>query len=175
LDHACKGVIFLGAAHNEVNEESFGRMAAKAAAVLQPTLEKGILDELEQCSSVLDQINDNFLKYMSYKQRGAFKAITFYEANEVIYNPLNLIESHFFFVFINSKVTIKRDSACIGSLHHHLRSLGTDHRNMCRFSQSSDRHCTEISGVVREFYDDILKSQELGCVVLCDRPNALLE
>jgi hypothetical protein len=60
-------------------------MAAKAAAVLQPTLEKGILDELEQCSSVLDQINDAFLKYMNYKQRGTFKAITFYEADEVIY------------------------------------------------------------------------------------------
>jgi hypothetical protein len=172
LDHACKGVIFLGAAHNEFNKESFGRMAAKAAAVLQPTLEKGILDELEQCSDVLEQINDSFLKYMSYKQRGAFKAITFCEADEVIYRPLNLIEPHFDYCF---KVTIKRDSARIDSLHHHSRCLGTDHKNMCRFSQSSDRNCMEIFGVVREFYDDILKSQELGCVVLCDRPNALLE
>jgi hypothetical protein len=147
-------------------------MAAKAAAVLQPTLEKGILDELEQCSGVLDQINDTFFKYMNSKQRGSFKAITFYEADEVIYSPLNLIDPHFYNYF---KVTIKRDSARMGSLHHHSRSLCTDHRNMCRFSQSSDRNCIEISGVVREFYDDILKSQELGCVVLCDRPNALLE
>ena len=71
-------------------------MAAKAAAVLQPNLEKGILDELEQCSGVLDQINNTFLRYLDDKQRGTFKAITCYEADEVIYRPLNLIEHHFF-------------------------------------------------------------------------------
>jgi hypothetical protein len=78
LAHACGGVLFLGAAHKESSGESFGQMAAKAAAAVQPSLEQGILRELEESSVVFDRINDSFLKYMN-KRGGTFRAITFYE------------------------------------------------------------------------------------------------
>ena len=61
------------------------------------------------------------------------------------------------------------------SPHHHLRRLDTDHKNMCRFVRSDDPIYVEVSGVIREFYDMIIKPQQIGCEILNDNPNAVLE
>jgi len=75
---ACRGVVFLGAAHRETLRENFGQIAAKAAAVVQPTFGTEILRSLEDHSSAFRAVNESFLKYLE-KRGKAFKSITFYE------------------------------------------------------------------------------------------------
>jgi len=68
----------LGAVHRETLRENFGQIAAKAAAVVQPTLGTEILRSLEDHSSAFRAVNESFLKYLE-KRGKAFKSITFFE------------------------------------------------------------------------------------------------
>jgi hypothetical protein len=62
----------------ENSQESLGRTAAKAAAVVRPSLENEILGKLEGHSSAFHAVNESFLKYLE-KRGTTFKSITFYE------------------------------------------------------------------------------------------------
>jgi hypothetical protein len=76
---ACRGVVFLGAAHRETGQESFGQIAVNAAAVVvQPSLLNEIRGKLEGSSDAFDRINESFINYME-KRKGDFKAVTFYD------------------------------------------------------------------------------------------------
>ena len=85
--------MFLGAAHREIWGESFGQIAAKAAAAVQPSLEPAILRALAEGSAVssFDRINDAFLKFVNSQTNGTFKAITFYEADSSTGNVINVV------------------------------------------------------------------------------------
>jgi hypothetical protein len=75
---ACRGVVFLGAAHRETLRENFGQIAAKVAALVQPSLGTEILRKLQERSSTFRAINESFLKYLE-KRGKTFKSMTFYE------------------------------------------------------------------------------------------------
>ena len=75
--------MFLGAPHRDTGKASFGQIAAKAAAAIQPSLTNEVIRELERSSDVLDQLNDAFVMYME-RRGGTFKAITFYEQPEMV-------------------------------------------------------------------------------------------
>ena len=105
LAQACRGVVFLGAAHSETVRENFGQIAAKATAVVQPSLGAEVLRKLEECSDIFHSINESFLKYLE-KRGNAFKSVTFYEKNT---DPTKIeasVESLLIFItshFISSK------------------------------------------------------------------------
>ena len=65
--------MFLEAAHRETLRENFGRMAAKAAAVVQPSLGVDVLRELEERSSAFDAVKESFLKHLE-KRRNTVKS-----------------------------------------------------------------------------------------------------
>jgi hypothetical protein len=77
--------------------------------------------------------------------------------------------------FLASKVIIERESALLVNQHHHLRGLATDHSNMSKFDRLDDPNHVEISCVLKEIYEDIIKPQQTGCEVLFDCQSALLE
>jgi hypothetical protein len=173
---ACRGAVFLGAAHRETFRENFGQIAAKAAAVVQPSLRTEILHELEGSSSAFRAINESFLKYLEKKGK-TFKSITFYEKSaasatgEVSGLLLYLITSH----FIVKKVTVEHESARMDNWDHDLLGLTTDHYNMSKFVQLEDPNYLAISNAIKYFYEDIIGPQRPDCQVLFDCPNALLE
>ena len=61
------------------------------------------------------------------------------------------------------------------SPRHHLRRLKADHNSMCRFVHADDPIYMEVSAVIREFYDSVLKPQQIDCEILYDGPDAVLE
>ena len=65
----------MGAAHSETVRENFGQVAAKAAVVIQPSLEADVLRKLEKGSSAFDAANESFFKYL--EKGKTFKSITF--------------------------------------------------------------------------------------------------
>jgi hypothetical protein len=73
-------------------------------------------------------------------------------------------------ILITSKVVVKRESARMDSPRHDLRRLNTGHNNMCRFVHSDDPIYMEVSAVIAECYDSILKPQHIDCEILYDCP-----
>jgi hypothetical protein len=179
LEHvaqACRGVVFLGAAHRETFRKNFGQIAAKAAAVVQPSLKIEILRKLEGSSGAFRAINESFLQYLEKKGK-TFKSITFYEKSvvsatgEVSGLLLYLITSH----FIVTKVTVEHESARMDNWDHDLLGLTIDHCNMSKFVQLEDPNYLAISNAIKKIYEDIIGPQRPDCQVLFDCPNALLE
>ena len=117
LEHvaqACRGIVFLGAAHRETLRENFGQIAAKAAAAVQPSLEIKILRNLEERSTTFDAVNESFLKFLE-KRGKTFKSITFYEKcckGKVSSVCPFLIVSHF--IFNRSRLSMNLRAWIIG-------------------------------------------------------------
>lgn len=156
---ACRGVIFLGAAHTASRQETLGQIAAKCAAVVQPSFESETLKDLERHSPDFDRINDLFLKFVEEREE-AFKTITFYEEEAI---P------------VAGEVTVGYDSARMDGPHHQSHGLRTNHSDMCRFARHDDPNYILVSSVIRNFYEDAIRLQQAHFEVLYDSPDALIE
>jgi len=173
---ACRGAVFLGAAHRETLQENFGQIAARAAAVVQPTLGTEILCKLEDHSSAFRAVNESFLKYLE-KRGKTFKPITFYEKTAIsAKGEVSGVFLIFHYVsFHNLKITVEHEAACMDNWDHDLLGLNTNHCNMSKFVQFEDPNYAAISNAIRIFYEDIIKLRRPDCQVVYGCPNALLE
>ena len=165
----------MGAAHRETLRENFGQIAAKAAAVVQPSLGTEILRKLAEHSSAFGAVNESFLKYLE-KRGKTFRSITFYEKSAVSAGEVSGVLLIFYYIsFHNLKITVEHESARMDNRDHDLLGLNTDHCNMTKFVQPEDPNYVAISNAIKTFYEDIIKPRRPDCQVVYDSPNALLE